>query len=225
MSNPFILPLLFAALMASTSMLRAEGELMVMPATLKVYAGHEHSVRVSNRGDAPLYLSVSLQKVTNPGFTPEVKVPINDVENPSLLASPDRITLGPGQSRPISLRSLNEPQSEQLYRLYILPARTMQVQEAPKDKISAPMSVAVGYGVLIRHMPPPAKQRASWTHHCEPGGIRLENTGTIRMLIDKFGAGVAKEHFALFPGTPRIVPEKNITLVIDEKKQDVACPN
>lgn len=41
------------ALLSWTALAQAEGELMVMPASLKVYNNHEHSVTVRNVGDAP----------------------------------------------------------------------------------------------------------------------------------------------------------------------------
>lgn len=172
-----------------SSLAQADGELMVMPATLKVYNNHEHTVNVKNLGDAPLYLSISLQKVMNPGVSPEKKQPISALAHPEMLASPDKITLGPGQSRAVSLKSLIEHNSETLYRLYIVPVRSMQVEEAPEDKITAPMSVSIGYGVLLRHMPPPAKQHSGWTHRCDYSGITLENTGTVSLQLTELREG------------------------------------
>ena len=92
---------------------------MVMPATLKVYNNHEHTVNVKNLGDAPLYLSISLQKVMNPGESPEKKQPISALTHPGMLASPDKLTLGPGQSRVIGLKSLVEPEAQRTIGLIV----------------------------------------------------------------------------------------------------------
>ena len=121
---------------------------MVMPASLP---GHDYAVTVKNVGDGPLYLNIALQQVMNPGMEHERKLPLSEIERPGLLAHPDRLSLGPGQSRKIALKSLVEPTAEALYRLYVIPAKVMQVEQAPQDKITAPMSVAIGYGVLVRH--------------------------------------------------------------------------
>lgn len=210
-----------------SSLAQAEGELMVMPATLKVYNNHEHSVNVKNLGDEPLYLSISLQKVMNPGVSPEIKQPLSALTHPGMLASPDKLTLGAGQSRAISLKSLVEPEAETLYRLYIVPVRAMQVEQAPEDKITAPMSVAIGYGVLVRHMPPPAKQRASWTYHCKDGGVTLENTGNISVQVsglESAGIKLPKAKAALFPGTPQHFAGKSLKFTVDEKPQVLECP-
>ena len=87
--------MLLGLICLGASLAQAEGELMVMPATLKVYNNHEHTVNVKNLGDAPLYLSISLQKVMNPGESPEKKQPISALTHPGMLASPDKLTLGP----------------------------------------------------------------------------------------------------------------------------------
>ena len=180
---------------------RAEGELMVMPASLQVVPGHDYSVTVKNVGDGPLYLNIALQQVMNPGIEPERKVPLSEIERLGLLAHPDRLSVG-SQSRKIALKSLAEPSAEALYRLYVIPAKVMQVEQAPQDKITAPMSVAIGYGVLVRHMPPVAKQTTGWTHRCEGREMVLENTGNVRVVLLDARAGTSAEprNLALFPG-------------------------
>lgn len=217
--------ILLSLLMLGPSLALAEGELMVMPASLKVYNNHDHVVNVRNVGDAPLYLSITLQQVMNPGIEPEKKLPLSQIERPGMLASPDKLTLGPGQSRAISLKSLAEPAVEALYRLYIVPVRSMQVENAPENKITAPMSVSVGYGVLIRHMPPPALQRSGWTHRCEAGGVTLENTGNVREVLSDVAAGSAqvKNKVALFPGTTQHFAGKRISFVVNEVLQTLNC--
>lgn len=217
---------LFGLALLAAPPAQAEGELMVMPARLKVFNGHEYSVNVRNVGDAPLYLSISLQKVMNPGLEPEDKVPLSQLEHPSLLASPDKLTLGPGQSRSVSLKSLSVPVSEEMYRLYIVPVKAMQVEEVPQDKITAPMSVAVGYGVLVQHMPPPGKQRATWTHRCENAGVALENTGNVHLVLSDIASPDSKQErnrVVLFPGVLQHFTGRNLTMLIDDAPQSFDC--
>lgn len=220
-----MLPALCGLLLATIQPAYAEGELMVMPATTKVFNAHEQKVTVKNMGDAPLYLNVSVQKVTNPGMTPENKVALGDLEHPGVLASPDKLTLGPGQTRAIVLKSLSEPEQEALYRLYIVPVRSLKVDDAPQEKITAPMSVAIGYGVLVRHMPPPGKQQSGWTHRCERGGVTLENTGNIRQIFNdvKVGQSASPQTVAVFPGTPQHFETKRMSLRVDEKPVTLEC--
>jgi len=219
--------LAFLALMcAAVQPALAEGELMVMPAATRVYSTHDQKVTVRNMGDAPLYLSISLQKIMNPGVTPEKKVDLGQLDNPGMLASPDKLTLGPGQSRQIELKSLMEPAQEEVYRLYVVPIRSLKVEDAPKDKITAPMSVAIGYGVLVRHLPPPGKLKVAWAHRCEEDGITLESTGNVRTLFSNVSYDGAKQPqtVAVFPGTPQHFATKRMTLSVDDQPVTLTCP-
>lgn len=218
--------LLFGLVMAVVQSAHAEGELMVMPATTKVFNAHEQTVTVRNMGDAPLYLNITVQKVTNPGAIPEKKVDLGDVAHPGMLASPDKLTLGPSQTRSIVLKSLSEPEREELYRLYILPVRSLKVDDVPADKITAPMSVAIGYGVLVRHMPAPGKQVTGWTHRCENGGLTLENTGNVRQLFTQvvYEKAKAPQTLAVFPGTPQHFATKRMSMNVDDKPTELVCP-
>ncbi|AJY15836.1 pilus assembly protein [Burkholderia multivorans] len=203
----------------------AAGELMVTPATTRVVSEHDQRVTVKNMGDEPMYLSISVQKVMNPGITPEQKVDLGDLEQPGLIASPDKLTLGPNQSRQITLQSLTEVPHEELYRLYIIPVKSLKVDEAPKDKITAPLSVSIGYGVLVRHLPKPLKQHAAWTHRCENGGITLESTGTVRSVFHDVtvGDGQPAQTVAVFPGMPQHFATKQIKLDAGDKPVTLTC--
>lgn len=217
---------LFVSMLLAAPSAQAEGELLVMPARIKVFNGHDYGVTVKNVGDAPLYLSATLQKVKNPGFDPEEQVPLSQLEHPGLLASPDKLTLGPGQSRAISLKSLSVPTAEEMYRLYVVPVRAMQVEEAPQDKISAPMSVSIGYGVLVQHMPPPGQQRSGWSHRCEDAGVRLENTGNVSLVLADIASPDRKQEqnrVVLFPGMSRRFEGKKLTMLIGDAPQGFDC--
>ncbi|QGU89365.1 pilus assembly protein [Erwinia sorbitola] len=216
-----------SALLASMPA-QAEGELMVLPASTKLFNAHEKSIKVRNVGDAPLYLSVMVEKVTNPGLSPEKKVKLRDIPNPGMLASPDKITLGPNQARDLRLISLGEPKEEVLYRVYIMPVKSLTVEQAPADKITAPLSVSIGYGVLVRHMPAPDKQKSGWSHRCENGGITLTNTGNVRVRFSEIQVSPSGKSqptaIGLFPGVPQVVKGKKITMNVEDKPATVSCP-
>ncbi|KVL47670.1 pilus assembly protein [Burkholderia cepacia] len=214
--------LLFAAAVPAF----AAGELMVTPATTRVVSQHDQRVTVRNMGDEPMYLSISVKKVTNPGVAKETTVDLGDLERPGLIASPDKLTLGPNQSRQITLQSLMEVPQEELYRLYVVPVKSLKVDDAPADKITAPLSVSIGYGVLVRHLPKPLKQRAAWAHRCEKGGITLESTGTVRSVFDDVvvGDGKQAQTIAVFPGTPQHFAATRMSFRVDEKPVTLACP-
>lgn len=217
-----------AGILMTSFCAQAEGELMVLPASTRLFNAHEQMIKVRNVGDAPLYLAVMVEKVMNPGITPEKKVKLRDLTQPGMLATPDKLTLGPNQSRNIRLVSLEEPGQEALYRVYIVPVMAMKVEQAPKDKITAPLSVAIGYGVLVRHMPAPGTHTSGWAHRCENAGITLTNTGNVRVLMTDVKVTPAAPNnsrtIALFPGTPQVIKGHSMTMTVNEQPVTVHCP-
>ncbi|MFZ1874690.1 MAG: pilus assembly protein [Chania sp.] len=203
-------------------------QLMVTPISIKVFNQHEQRVSVRNTGDAPLYLSISLAKVDNPGAAQEHKTLISQLPHPELMATPDKLTLGPNQSRDILLTSLQEPANETVYRLYVVPVKSLSISGAPDNKITAPLTLSVGYGVLIRHLPAPANQRSVLEHRCRASEITLLNSGNVRLLLRQVKAGSSQtslpDVLALFPGMPQTLKTRMLTADLDGKRVEIACP-
>lgn len=222
------IPAMVGGLLFSAPAALADGELMVLPVSTRLFNAHPQMIKVRNVGDSPLYLSVRLEKVMNPGMYPEKKIMMRDLPHPGVLATPEKLTLGPNQSRDIRLTSLEEPAQESVYRLYITPVHSLQVKDAPQDKITAPMSVAIGYGVLVRHMPVPRNQKSSWTHRCEGKQIILTNSGNIRVRLSdmKFTPANKKNPatVGLFPGVPQSFTASQIVMNVNDEPTTVTCP-
>lgn len=202
----------------------AEGALMVLPASLTMTDGQPRTVSVRNVGDAPLYLNIDVMKVTNPGDKTEQRVALSDVASPGIIANPGRMTLGANQSRKITLTPLTEPDKEAVYRLYIVPVRSFNVENVPQDKISAPVSLSIGYGVLVRHQPPVSKQVKTWQVACSGSGMVITNTGNARVLFTGIKAhGKTDDKIAVFPGTPQQVGVNEFTALSEGKPVVVKC--
>ncbi|MBE0151454.1 pilus assembly protein [Serratia sp. PL7] len=203
-------------------------QLMVTPISLKVFNQHEQRVSVRNTGDAPLYLSISLAKVDNPGEAQEHKTLISQLPHPELMATPNKLTLGPNQSRDILLTSLQEPASETVYRLYVVPVKSLEFSGVTDDKITAPVTLSVGYGVLIRHLPAPANQRTALEHRCGVNELTLLNSGNTRLLLRQVKATPASntvtDVLALFPGTPQTLKIRQFSADLDGKPVEITCP-
>ncbi|CAM4094175.1 hypothetical protein [Serratia silvae] len=104
---------------------------------------------VENQGDGPLYLDVTQQLLTNPGSQPETLVDIGNTESPSLLVTPSRLTLGPGQKRNMQLRVLAQPEKTQVWRITFRPQQKMHVVTDGVAATRAPLRISIGYGVVI----------------------------------------------------------------------------
>ncbi|MGY6241256.1 hypothetical protein [Burkholderia ambifaria] len=105
---------------------------------------------VENIGDTPLYLDVTQHLVTNPGYTPEHLVPVTEVEQPTLLVLPSRLTLSPRQRYKMAIKELATPSNSQVWRLTFRPKENIVVDAGEAaDGQPAPLIISVGYGVVI----------------------------------------------------------------------------
>ncbi|TDA48959.1 hypothetical protein [Burkholderia pyrrocinia] len=106
-----------------------------------------------NVGDTPLYLDVTQQLVTNPGESPERLLPVSEAPSPTLLVSPNRLTLAPRQKYRVMLKELGTPTQTQVWRLTFRPRERIVVDAVDISGTQAPLVISVGYGVVIYQMP------------------------------------------------------------------------
>ncbi|AHG21049.2 hypothetical protein Z042_16670 [Chania multitudinisentens RB-25] len=214
--------------MLLSNLVQADGQLMVMPARSTVEGQQTRTVQVSNLGDKPLYLKIDLMRLENPGEDPERKTSLGEIAQPEMMVNPAKLTLGPGQKRDINLVALKVPARETLYRLYVVPVSSIKVVgEESKDKISAPLTFGVAYGVLVHHLPPTGAQTHGWTHQCSANGLQLTATGTVHSLftaLQAVPAGSVPAELKVFPDTPRVFPVTQLKGSADGQPFDVRCP-
>ncbi|AIN19226.1 hypothetical protein CH54_2822 [Yersinia rochesterensis] len=205
------------------------GQLMALPTRTTVEALEQNrTVQVYNSGDKALYLDISLQRVDNPGVTPEKKTLISDIPQPEIIFNPSRITLGPKQKRDIKLLPLKSPTQETLYRLYIDPVVATKVSGGSEDKskIHTPMTISIGYGVLIHHVPPMATQSRRWQHECLPDGLMLSSTGNVHNKFAQLKSrdnATLTDSLNLYPGVPITLSVKQLNGQVDNETFTVSC--
>lgn len=220
-----IIPFIIFFFMAQAG---ADGQLMVMPARSTIEGLQPRTVQVSNLGDKPLYLKVDLVHIDNPGDIPEKKTGIGNVSEPELMANPGKLTLGPGQKRDISLVALKIPAKETLYRLYIVPVSSIKILgNNENEKITAPLTFGVAYGVVVHHLPMAKSQVRAWTHRCISDGIQLSITGNVSIKFNGLNGipiGGLSHDEKVFPGTPRVFPVKRMKGNADDQPFDIRCP-
>ncbi|CNH97262.1 alpha-related fimbriae chaperone 1 [Yersinia thracica] len=216
----------FVLLLAPTSATFAQ--LVATPARMTIEAMAQHrTIQVYNSGDKPLYLDISLQRVENPGVSPEQKTLISDIAQPEMIFNPSRITLGPKQKRDIKLLPLKSPVQETLYRLYVDPVVNIKaVGEGDKGKIHAPMTISIGYGLLIHHVPPRAAQIRHWQYQCIPDGLMLSSTGSVHNKFEQLKSqdnSALTDSLNLYPGTPITLSTKQLSGKVDNEPFTLRC--
>ncbi|WP_392432661.1 pilus assembly protein [Yersinia sp. HM-2024] len=222
--------LFFAITLLVTPIAPAYAQLVAIPTRTTVEAlDQRRTVQVYNSGDKPLYLDITLQRVDNPGVSPELKTLISDITQPEMIFNPNRITLGPKQKRDIKLLPLKVPTQETLYRLYINPVVDVKAIDNREDdkKIQTPVTLSIGYGVLIHHVPSLAAQTRHWQHQCSADGtIILNSTGTVHSKFTQLKSGdnpKLTDSLNLYPGTPVTLSAKQLTGEADNETFTVHC--
>ncbi|WP_175812891.1 hypothetical protein [Burkholderia contaminans] len=102
-----------------------------------------------NVGNTPLYLDVTQHLVTNPGHTPEHLVPVTEVEQPTLLVLPKRLTLSPGQRYKMAIKELAAPSNMQVWRMTFRPRERIVLDVGGLADVQPPLVISVGYGAVI----------------------------------------------------------------------------
>lgn len=189
---------------------RALAYIDVYPKELVIEDGKPGSVRVTNLGSKPEYVSVSLSRLLNPGVPlPEERLQaVAEMQRPVLFAAPFRLSLAPGQSKTISLKPLEPVSTEAVYRLDVQPV--FGDLDTGRSGATGMVVITVAYSVLVRQLPD--SQKASLTMTCEAGGGRLAVDGNVRHEVkDVQVDGQAIEPFNVYPGTPRFLAGNRIT--------------
>ncbi|WP_330210849.1 hypothetical protein [Pseudomonas sp. AM4(2022)] len=146
----------FAAIYSASS--TATGILKLSSNELSLLPGHPAGeLFAENIGDTPLYLQVDQALLTNPGESPEHLVPISQVEKPSLLVTPNRLAIAPGQRYRLDIRIIQQVEQDHIWRITFRPREHLVLEGEPTKK-ATPVFVKVGYGVVIYQKKQPREQ-------------------------------------------------------------------
>ena len=159
---------------------------------------------ISNDGDRPEFVSISLSRLLNPGveFADERMEAIVQVTQPKLYATPFKLMLAPGQSKTITIKPLLPVAEEQVYRIDIKPV--VNLIDPKLSSVAGNVVVNLAYSSLVRHLP--EKETSTLTVKCEADGARFFASGTTRVHVkDVTVDGKPSESFNVYPGVPILV--------------------
>ena len=160
-------------------------------------------VTVSNQGDRPEYVSVSLSRLLNPGvpLRDEKLEPIGQTTAPTLYAAPFQMSLSPGQSKRIALKPLDGVKVEQVYRLVVKPE--VGKMETGRQQMAGMVVVNIAYSALVRQVP--EDRESAIQVECVAEGARITATGTVRHRIERAQVDGREIDAFNVPGTPRLL--------------------
>lgn len=176
---------------------------------LAVVQGKPASVQIVNQGDRTEYVSIALSRLLNPGVAIEQErlEPVAQMEQPALYVYPFKLSLGPGQSKAITLKPLADVQQEQVYRLDIKPV--VNQLDRGGAGTSGNVVVALAFSTLVRLLP--QSETSTLSLRCEPDGARLAASGNVRYQVkDAVADGRSVDAFHVYPGTPILLKGRAI---------------
>ncbi|WP_233588350.1 hypothetical protein [Herminiimonas sp. KBW02] len=168
-------------------------------------------VTVSNHGAEPEYVSVTLSRLQNPGvpLEDEQLQAVSETASPTLYATPFRMTLLPGQSKPITLKPLSEISTEQVYRLDVRP-EVANMRTGRSGRVGM-VVIKIAHSGIVRQLP--RRQHQAMQVLCSADGARILATGNVRHRIEGAAIdGEVLEAFNVYPGTPRTLIGQHITV-------------
>lgn len=169
------------------------------------------SLDISNDGDRPEFVSITLSRLFNPGveFADERMESIVQVTQPKLYATPFKLMLAPGQSKKITIKPLLPVAEEQVYRIDIKPV--VNLIDPKLSSLAGNVVVNLAYSSLVRHLP--EKETSTLTVKCEADGARFFASGTTRVHVkDVTVDGKPSESFNVYPGVPILVKGTKIKI-------------
>lgn len=188
-----------------------EAAIDISPKRIELQGDSPQFITISNNGERVEYVTISTELLTNPGvaFTDEKRIPLGLVQQPTLYASPFKLTLPPRQRKVISLHPLKSVESEVVYRLNVRPA--VQFQGTSTNGTAASIAVNLSFSALIRQQPENPKRQLDI--QCESEGVLLTARGNIHVALKSIQAdGNTPEDINVYPGTPQRLYGRQIML-------------
>ncbi|WP_157685961.1 hypothetical protein [Robbsia andropogonis] len=157
-------------------------EIYPMMSTISAHDNGLGQLKILSRSDAVQYIEVSVMRVSHPGTSLEKNVPVSPVDEPTLVASPQRLILAPRQIHVIRLIAEGPPDKETLYRVFIKPvAPPTAAIGHPASGVSTSVSLSIVWAPLITVEPRVAVPEWSLD---EKNGI-LINDGNVHLGVER----------------------------------------
>lgn len=158
-------------------------------------------VVLTNKGERTEYIEISLSRLMNPGvdYEHEKRVPIQDIDSPSILVTPFKMMLKPGQSKPLQIKKLTALMHEEVYRLSVRPQLSVIQKELTQPRGGVALNIS--YEAIIRVLP--ATERKTFLVICTPGQEVIRATGNQHYHFTNVELRRQQlEPFNVYPETP-----------------------
>ncbi|OKP21420.1 fimbrial biogenesis chaperone [Serratia fonticola] len=207
--NLFILLIGLSCVLLTTG--TVEAAIDISPKRIELRGDMTQTITISNNGERMEYVTIATELLLNPGvpFAEEQHTPMGLIQQPTLYASPFKLTLSPQQQKVITLRPLRKVERETVYRLNVRPL--VQLQGTSFEHASAGIAVNLSFSAIIRQRP--ENEKVLLEVRCEPQGAVLTASGNVHVALREIQIDdTPSEDINIYPGTPQRLQGRKVML-------------
>ncbi|MGV0084134.1 fimbria/pilus periplasmic chaperone [Rahnella aceris] len=156
----------------------------VYPISVPMQKSGGAQISVTTNSATTEYVKTTVKKINNPATPQENEITINQSSGSGIVVTPEKFGLAPGTTRIIRLINIEQPQTEEAYRVYFEGVPGLNNgNDKNKRKGPTKLGISMIWGVLVTV--PPAAPRLDFTLNLE--SREVSNTSNIHLLVQRIG--------------------------------------
>ncbi|NIE54784.1 fimbrial protein [Pantoea sp. Ap-870] len=165
----------------------ASAGISVYPIEVNLGSSGNTKIEVMSQSDKVSFVKITEKKIINAGTPQEKEVAVDGVDDGGLIITPLKLAITPGSSRIVRMVTLNPPEKETTWRVYIQEVSAEEFNSAddnkPQSKASAEVGVNIVWGALVHVLP----RQTVFSLGFSPKSGLVFNNGTSRIKIKEIG--------------------------------------
>lgn len=190
----------------------ASAGISVYPIEVNLGNSGNTKIEVMSQSDKVSFVKVSEKKIINAGTPQEKEVGVEGVDDGGLIITPLKLAITPGSSRIVRLVTLNPPEKETTWRVYIQEVSAEEFNSVdnnkPQRKASAEVGVNIVWGALVHVLP----RRPVFSLGFDPKSGMIFNTGNSRIKIQQIGECSSKGNCVWKKSGASVYPDTHVNV-------------
>lgn len=190
----------------------ANAGISVYPIEVNMGKSGNTKIEVMSQSDKVSFVKVTEKKIINAGTPQEKEIGVDGVDDGGLIITPLKLAITPGSSRSVRLVTLNPPEKETTWRVYIQEVSAEEFNSVDDNRIQRKTSAQVGvnivWGALVHVLP----RQPSFSLGLDPKSGQISNTGTSRVKIQNIGECSSEDKCIWKKSGASIYPDTHVSI-------------
>lgn len=190
----------------------SNASITVYPIELNIGATGNAKIEVMSQSDKVSFVKVTEKKIIDAGTAREREVEVQGIDADGLIITPLKLAVTPGSSRIIRLVTLNPPEKETTWRVYVKEISADEFNSADgnvsHNQTNARVGVNIIWGALVHVLP----RQPSSSLGLNIRDYHIYNTGTLRIKINAIGECRSDKDCKWIQSGQTIYPETNLKI-------------